>query len=82
MEEEQRRNFFKLKSINQVRIQTSCDPPVTYIQGDMTIHEFDRAMMNISIGLSQDLFVERLKGDIWVSMTKNDMQKLKMKGTT
>ena len=32
MEEEKRSNTFNLRSINKVRIQTPCDPPVTYIQ--------------------------------------------------
>ena len=42
MEEDLRSNVFKLRSINQVRSQTSCAPPVTYIQDDMAIHDFDR----------------------------------------
>ena len=31
MDEDQMRNLFKLRSINQVRSQTPCAPPVTYI---------------------------------------------------
>ena len=70
MEEEQRRNTFNLGSINQVRSQTPCDPPVTYIKDGIAIHDFDRAMLNVSIGLAQDLMVHRLIWNIRVSMTK------------
>ena len=64
--------MFNLRSINKVRIQTPCVPPVTYIQDDMSIHDFDRAMVNASIGLDQDLVVESLIGNKRVSMTKKD----------
>ena len=56
--------------INQVRIQTPDAPPVTYIRDDMTIYDFDREMLNVSIGLAQDVMVYRLIGDIRVSMNK------------
>ena len=46
------------------------------------MHDFDRAMVNVSIGLAQDIIVDRLIGKIRVSMTKRDMQQLQMKGTT
>ena len=82
MEEEQRSNVFNLRSTNQVRIQTPCDPPVTYIQYGMVIHDFNTEMVNVSIGLDQDLMVDRLKGNTRVSMTKMDIQQLKIKGTT
>ena len=36
----------------------------------MAIHEFYRSMVNVSIGLAQDLVVDRLIGNIRVSMTK------------
>ena len=70
IEKEQRSNVFNLRLINQVRIQTLHAPPVTYIQDDMAIHDFYRAMMNFSIWLAQDLIVDRLVGNIRVSMTK------------
>ena len=56
--------------INKVRSQTPCAPPVTYIQDYMSIHEFYRAMVNVSIWLAQHLMVDRLIGNIRVSMTK------------
>ena len=70
MEEEQRSNVFNLRWINQVRSQTPCDPPFTYIQDDMDIHDFDREMVNVSIRISQDLMVDRIIWNIRVSMTK------------
>ena len=36
----------------------------------MDIHEFDRATVNLSIGLAHDLMVDRIIGNIRVSMTK------------
>ena len=62
--------MFNIRPINKVRSQTPCDPPVTYIQYDTVIHEFNRVMVNVSIGLAQDIMVGRLIGNIRVSMTK------------
>ena len=62
--------MFKLRSINQVRSQTPCAPPVTYIQDDMSIHDFDRTMVNASIGLAEYLMVDSLIGNIRVSVDK------------
>ena len=67
---EQISNVFNLSLTNQVRSQTPCDPPVTYIQDDIAIHDFNRSTVNVSIGLAQDLTVDRLIGDIRVFMTK------------
>ena len=53
-----------------MRSQTPCDPPVTHIQDDIAIHDFDRATLIVSIGLAQDLMVDRLIWNIRVSMTK------------
>ena len=74
--------MFNLRLINQVRIQTPCDPPVTYIQDDMAIYDFYRAMVNLSIILAKDIMVDRLIRNIRVSMTKRDMQQLQIKGIT
>ena len=82
MEEEQRSNVFNLSSINKVRNQTPYAPPVTNIQDDMEIHDLSRAMLNVSIGLAHDLMLYRLIGNIRISMTKRDMQQLKIKLTT
>ena len=73
--------MFNLSPINQLRSQTPCAPPVIYIQDDMDIHDFDREMVNVSIGLAQDLMVDRIIGNIRVSMTERDMQQFKIKGT-
>ena len=82
MEEEQRRIVFTLRLINQVIIQTPCDKPVTYIQDDMDIHYFDRAMVNVLIRLAQDLMVDRLMGNIRFSSIKKLYATITMKGTT
>ena len=42
----------------------------------MTIHDFNRTMVNVSIGLAQDLMVDRLIGNIRVSMTKKGYAKI------
>ena len=70
MEEEQRSNIFNIRLTNQVRSQTPCAPPVTCIQDDMDIHNFDRDMTNVLMLLYSDLMVDRLMGNIRVSMTK------------
>ena len=69
MEEDQYRNVFKFSLINQVRIQTPCDPPVTCIQDYMTIHDFNIAMVSGSIGLFHYVVVDRIIGNLIVSMT-------------
>ena len=61
--------MFNLRLINQVRIKIPCDPPATYIQDSMVIHDFYRAMVNVSIELDQDLILDRLIVNIRVSMT-------------
>ena len=53
-----------------MRIKKPCAQPVTYIQDDMAIHDFDRVMANFSIGLAQYLMVDRLIGNIRGSMIK------------
>ena len=57
MEGVQRINVINLRVINQVMSQTSCAPPVTYIQDYMAIHDFDIVIVNVSIGLAYDLMV-------------------------
>ena len=80
MEEEQRSNVFNLRSINQVIIQTPCDPYVTYIQDYMAIHYFDRSMVNASIVLSLDIMVDRLIGNIkWYIWLKGIFNNYKWK---
>ena len=69
--------MLNLRSTNQVRSQTPCDPPVTYIKDDMAIHDFDIAMVNVSIGLAQDLMLDRLIGKIRVFRTKKGYATIK-----
>ena len=68
--------MFKLRSINKVRSQTPCAPPVTYIQGDTAIHGLDRLMVNLSIVLVQDLMVDSLIGNIRDSRTRKVYAKI------
>ena len=82
MQEEQRGNLFNLRYINKVRIQTPCAPPVTYIQDNMGIHDFDRAMVNVSIRTAQDIMVDNQIRNIRVSTIKRDIQQLKTKVIT
>ena len=70
MKEEEKSNMFNLRLINQVRSHTPYAPPITYIQDDTTIHDFNRAMVNVSIGLAQDIMVEKLIWNIKVSIIK------------
>ena len=74
MEEDKWRNLFNFRLINQVCSQISCASSMTFIQDYMGIHYLDRAVVNVSIRLAQDLMVYRLLGNIRVSMNKIDMQ--------
>ena len=79
MKEEQRINVFNLKLINQVRSQIPCAPYITYIQDDIAIYDFDREMVNLPIGLAQDLIVDRIIGNIRVSRTRKGYATIKNK---
>ena len=69
--------MFNLRSINEVRIQTPCDTSVTYIQDDISSHDFNTAMVNVSISLARDLMADRLIRNIRVSITKKGYAKIK-----
>ena len=71
--------MFNLSSINQVRSQKPCDTPVTYIQYDMAIHDFNRAIVNVSMGLAHYLMVYRLIGNKRFSITKGICNNYKLK---
>ena len=43
----------------------------------MAIHDFDRAMVNVSIGLAQDITVDRIIRNIRVSITKKGYSTIK-----
>ena len=74
MGEEEYRNAFNLRLINQERIQTPYAPTVTCIKDDMSIHYFDRAMVIFSIWLAHDLMFDRLIGKTRVSMNNNEYE--------
>ena len=69
--------MFNFRLINQVRIQTTCVPPVTRIQDDMSTHKFNRAMVNVSIRLALDLVADKLIGNMRVSMTNKVYKTIK-----
>ena len=77
MGEDQRINVFSPRSINQVKSQTPCATPVTYIPDDMAFHYLDRSMVNVSIGLFKDIMLDRIIGNIIVSMTKRGYATIK-----
>ena len=69
--------MFNLSLTNQVRSQTPCAPPVTYIQYNMAIHDLDIDILNVSIWLAKYLIMDRPIGNIRVSMTKKGYVKIK-----
>lgn len=44
--------------------------PYTMVQDDMALYEFDRAIVNVSLGLAHDLMVDRLISNVKVSKTR------------
>ena len=51
-------------------IKTPYAPPITHIQYDISIHDFNIAMVNVSVGLAHDIIVDRLISNMRVYMTK------------
>ena len=46
-------------------------PPTIYCVYDSVIHEFDIAMANVSIGLAQDLMLDRLISKVRFKITRS-----------
>ena len=78
MVEDQRRNVFNIRLINQVRSRTPCAPPVTCIHDEMGIHDLYRSIVNFSIGLSQDIMLDRLIGNIQFFININAYATIKL----
>ena len=57
MEEEYRTSSNFHRYINIVESRVPCSPPTIQCRDDSGIHEFDRAMANVSIGLAQYLML-------------------------
>ena len=60
MEEEYRTSSNFHQYINIVEIRVPCSLTTIQCRHNLGIHEFDRAMSNVSIGLAQDLMVDIL----------------------
>ena len=71
MEEEYRTNLNVHRYINIVDSRVPCVPPMIHCRYDSVIHEFDRAMKNVSIGLDRDLMVDILMRKVRVNRTRN-----------
>ena len=63
-------NSLNTRSINMVQSNTPYSPPISELENDTKIHEFDRAMANLSLGLPENLIPARLIGQVQVGMTR------------
>ena len=71
MEEENMPRKLNSRSINLVQGNTPSSPPTVEIQDDIPVHEFDRAMAEISLGLPENIIRSRLISQIQVEKTRN-----------
>ena len=60
MEEEYRTSSKFHRYINIVESRVPCAPPLIHCRDDPGVHEFDRSMENVYIGLAQELMVDIL----------------------
>ena len=70
MEKEYRTSSNFHRCINNVESRVPCAPPMIQCRYDLGIHDFGRAMENVSIGLSHGLMVERLIIKVRVKRTR------------
>ena len=71
MEEEYRTSSNVHRYINIVDSRIPSAPPTTQCRNDLEINEFDIAMENFSIGIAQDLMVDRIIKNVMVSRTRS-----------
>ena len=71
MEGEYRKSSNFHRYINIVENRVPCAPTTINCRDDSGIHEFDIAMANVSIGLSQDLMVDILIIKVRVKRTRS-----------
>ena len=74
MEEEYRTSSNIHWFINIVDIRVPCAPPTIQCRDDPGINELDIAMANVSIGLAQDLMVDRLIRNVRVKRTRGGFE--------
>ena len=70
MEEEYRKSSNFHRYINIVESRVPCTPPTIQYRYYLVIHEFDREMANVSIGMAQELMVERLISKVRFKRTR------------
>ena len=71
IEEEYKTSSNLHQHINIVESIVPCAaPPTIQCKDDSGIHEFDRAMVNFSIGLAQELMVDRLISKVRIKITR------------
>ena len=71
MEEEYRTSSNFHQYINIVESRVPCTPPTIQCIYESVIHEFDRAMSNVSIGLDHNLMAEILIIKVRVKRTRS-----------
>ena len=71
MEEEYRTSSTFHRYINIVESRVPCVPPTIQCRDDLVMHDFYRAMVNVSIGMAQDLIVDRLINKVRVKRTRS-----------
>ena len=76
MEEEYRTSSNFHRYINIVESRVPCAPPTIQCRDDSGIHEFDRAMANVSIGLAQYLMLGILISKVRVKRKKKWIRNL------
>ena len=74
MEEEHRTSSIFHRYINIVDRRVPSTPPNIQCRDYLVIHEFDIAMQNVSIGLSQDLMVDILIINVRVKRTSSGFE--------
>ena len=71
MEEEYRTSSNFHRYINIVESRVPCAPPIIQCRDNLVIHDFDRAMANVSIGLAEELMVDILIRKVRVKRTRS-----------
>ena len=74
MEEEYRTSSNFHRYINIVESRVTCTPPAIQCRYDLGIHEFDIEMENVSIGLAQDLMMDRFISKVRVKRKRSGLE--------
>ena len=71
MEEEYSTSSNFHRYVNIVESRVRCAPPIIHCRYDLGIHEFNRAMANVSIGLAHDFMVDIFISKFRVKRTRS-----------